>query len=70
MIYNVRHHILLICSSHDGHLDCFHLPLTIVVSAAMTICVQVCVQVPVLESEFKIRSGITAHPFSHGLFFF
>ena len=44
--------------------------LCLVVSAAMTICVQVCVWVPVLESEFKMRSGIIAHPFSCGLFFF
>ena len=60
-------HILFIFSQFPGHLGSFHL-LALVNSAAMNICVQVCVWTPGFNSSGHIRKGGMYAIFTH-LFF-
>lgn len=62
IIFHYIDRLHFVYSSVDGHLSGFWL-LAIVISAAMTICVQVCVWM----FQCAPRSGIAAHPFFCGL---
>ena len=64
-----RDHILFIHSSVDGHLGSFHL-LAVVTSAAVTICVQVFVWVPVFSSLGSIPGSGMARSYDNFMFNF